>query len=260
MSQLPEDLPVQAALIWIATRSVEGCLDVFEIGDDKEAAMRVKDFGLVTVAYIIAKHRQPGPLTVKGKEAEFEVLDTGFVRTTFKKQCSPMNDYEFFNDAKELLYALTRGDIIASTTATGVPARKIDAMFWQGREFKDEVRNGHYHVVAAAPGREPLRDIFFNASDLRKMRPGAFETSKFTPQGQVLGGHRKKGRPPIKREETVATMIEDVHEGRLTPYGLQDMLEKSMAARYGVSRDTARKARNDALIQLGFVDNSNSDN
>jgi hypothetical protein len=254
MSQLPAAWPVQAALVWIATRSIEACLEVFETEDDKEAAMRVKDFGLTTVAFVVAKHRRPGLLTVKDKKAKVEVLDTGCVRTTRKKQSSPTDDYEFFNEAKELLEALVKGDIIARTTATGVPACEIDAIFWQGREFQDEERGGHYHVIAEAPGHEPLREIFFKASDVRQMWPGALGASKLevlTPQEQVAEvNHKKRGSSPIKRKAVEAAMIKDVRDGQLTRDGLRGMLEKTMVARYDVSRDTARKARNNALGQL----------
>jgi hypothetical protein len=37
---------------------------------------------------------------------------------------------------------------------------------------------------------------------------------------------------------------------RLTPVGLRDMLEKVLAAEYGVSRDTGRKARNSVLAGI----------
>ena len=239
MDNLPPYLPIQAVLVWIATRSIGACLEVFETGDDEEAAMRVKDFGLATVAYVIAKHRRSGLLIVEDKVAKFEmrdpefkmskaefailnadsripnaalqILDTEFemsgaekgvpdtewykgklaefkigcVRTTLKKQCTPKNAYEFFDAARELLRALVDGNITAYTIDTGVTAQKIDAMDWQGRVFRDEVRDGHYHVVATAPGHKPLRSIRFKKDDIvqkwppeggqkRGPKPGAF--------------------------------------------------------------------------------------
>ena len=198
---------------------------MFETGDDEEASMRVKDFGLVTVAYVIAKHRRSGLLTVEDKVAEFEMQDPGFkmsqaefeilnaqsgipnaafkimdtefemsgadtgvpdaepykakmaefkigsVRTTFKKQSSPKNKCEFFDAARVLLQALVDENIPAYTIHAGITARKIDAMDWQGREFRDERRDGHYHVVAAAAGHEPLRSIRFKKDDIFQRWP-----------------------------------------------------------------------------------------
>jgi DNA-binding GntR family transcriptional regulator len=45
-------------------------------------------------------------------------------------------------------------------------------------------------------------------------------------------------------------MRNDIQQGRLTVAELENMLEKDLAARYGVSRDTARKARNAVLSEL----------
>jgi DNA-binding GntR family transcriptional regulator len=46
------------------------------------------------------------------------------------------------------------------------------------------------------------------------------------------------------------TMELDIQEGRLTPADLRDMLEKNMAERYGVSRDTTRKALEAVLSEI----------
>ena len=52
-------------------------------------------------------------------------------------------------------------------------------------------------------------------------------------------------------------MKHDIRECRLTVAELRGMLEKAMAERYGVSRDTARKARSAVLSE--FVEESNHD-
>ena len=54
---------------------------------------------------------------------------------------------------------------------------------------------------------------------------------------------RRRGPRPTKLEETKDKMTCDIREGRVTPATLNNMLEKDLTARYGVSRDTARKAR-----------------
>ena len=56
-------------------------------------------------------------------------------------------------------------------------------------------------------------------------------------------------------------MRDDLLQGRRTPAELKDMLEKNLAANFGVSRDTARKARNAVLAELGEIEfPTNSDN
>jgi hypothetical protein len=61
------------------------------------------------------------------------------------------------------------------------------------------------------------------------------------------GAARRRGAPPRKFEQVSAAMCDDLRQGRLTPAELKNMLEKNLAAKYGVSRDTARKARNAVL-------------
>jgi Bacterial regulatory proteins, gntR family len=58
---------------------------------------------------------------------------------------------------------------------------------------------------------------------------------------------RPRGRKPKKLDQVKDSMREDIRLGGLTPVALRDMPEKKLADRYGVSRDTARKAR-DAIL------------
>jgi hypothetical protein len=51
----------------------------------------------------------------------------------------------------------------------------------------------------------------------------------------------------VKRERVRQAMLNDIEQGNLTVEKLGDMLEKELAERYKVSRDTARKAR-DAIL------------
>ena len=44
--------------------------------------------------------------------------------------------------------------------------------------------------------------------------------------------------------------MEDIQLGRQTPNRLKNMLEKDLVASYGVSRDTARKARDAVLSEM----------
>jgi DNA-binding GntR family transcriptional regulator len=45
-------------------------------------------------------------------------------------------------------------------------------------------------------------------------------------------------------------MRDDIQRGRLTIANLESMLEKNLAAKYGVSRETARKARLAVMSEL----------
>jgi hypothetical protein len=58
---------------------------------------------------------------------------------------------------------------------------------------------------------------------------------------------RKRGRKPTLRPMIAARMRAEIESGSVTREQLADMLEKEMEAKYQVSRDTARKARKDAL-------------
>ena len=67
----------------------------------------------------------------------------------------------------------------------------------------------------------------------------------------------RRGRRAIKLDETKEKMRRDIQEGRETADTLKKMLEKDLAFAYGVSRDTARKARNAVLSEI--VANSDFD-
>jgi hypothetical protein len=58
---------------------------------------------------------------------------------------------------------------------------------------------------------------------------------------------RKRGRKPKLREATAAKMRSEIDAKSITKEQLGSMLEKELEERYAVSRDTARKARNDVL-------------
>jgi hypothetical protein len=58
---------------------------------------------------------------------------------------------------------------------------------------------------------------------------------------------RKRGPRPKRRQSAADQMAADVASEAITSQQLADMLEKNLADRYRVSRDTARKARRDVL-------------
>jgi Bacterial regulatory proteins, gntR family len=61
---------------------------------------------------------------------------------------------------------------------------------------------------------------------------------------------RPRGRRSKKLDQVKEAMREDIRLGQKTPDGLRDMLEKELAAGYGVSRDTARRARDAVLSEM----------
>jgi hypothetical protein len=61
---------------------------------------------------------------------------------------------------------------------------------------------------------------------------------------------RPRGRKAKKLDQVKEAMREDIRSGRLTVVALRDVLEKNLATRYGVSRDTARKARDAVLLEM----------
>jgi Bacterial regulatory proteins, gntR family len=72
------------------------------------------------------------------------------------------------------------------------------------------------------------------------------------------GLRRPRGAKPKKLEQVKQAMRNDIQQGRRTRAELSSMREKELAAEYGVSRDTARKARKAVLSE--FVENSIRDN
>jgi hypothetical protein len=62
-----------------------------------------------------------------------------------------------------------------------------------------------------------------------------------------LASPRSRGREPKKLNRTEEAMREDIRQSRLTASQLDNMIEVKLAEKYGVSRDTARKARNAVL-------------
>ena len=70
------------------------------------------------------------------------------------------------------------------------------------------------------------------------------------PQRAAVDQSRRRGARPKKFEQARNAMRNDIQQGRLTVSQLEDMLEKELSARYSISRDTARKARNAVLLEF----------
>jgi hypothetical protein len=67
----------------------------------------------------------------------------------------------------------------------------------------------------------------------------------------AAGSPRPRGKQPKKFERTRDAMMSEIQQGLLSVAELKRMLEKNLSERYGVSRDTARKARNAVLREQG---------
>jgi len=95
----------------------------------------------------------------------------------------------------------------------------------------------------------------------RRARPEWFADAVFTgaipPSGQPPRG--KRGPKSGKRENAAAAIHKDLKDKMFTVDALRATPEKELADRYGVSRDTARKARNDALQSLVEISSSTND-
>lgn len=65
------------------------------------------------------------------------------------------------------------------------------------------------------------------------------------------GSARRRGPRPTKLFRVREAMRNDIRQGLLSAADLGAMLEKTLAANYGVSRDTARKARRVILQEFG---------
>jgi hypothetical protein len=100
-------------------------------------------------------------------------------------------------------------------------------------------------AIAASKGLEPA------SANGHPESPSATTHSGSTPDSAPAGSMPGRGgRRPRKRNQVKAAMNEDLEQGRLTASALKNMLEKNLAEKYGVSRETARKARNEVLSEM----------
>jgi hypothetical protein len=93
----------------------------------------------------------------------------------------------------------------------------------------------------------------------RRAPPDWFEAAVFTTAVPVSGKPPPARRGPKsgKRMNAAAAILKDLEDETLTIATLRAMPEKQLAARYGVHRDTARKAKNDALSLVEMSTSTN---
>jgi hypothetical protein len=93
-------------------------------------------------------------------------------------------------------------------------------------------------------------------TDSTSVLPDAGVTTKDTqstaasPIAAPTHSARPRGRKPKKLNQVNEAIRGDIQLGRLSRDDLRNMTEKALANRYGVSRDTARKARDAILSEM----------
>jgi hypothetical protein len=110
----------------------------------------------------------------------------------------------------------------------------------------------------ASGTREPTGDVHHAAAQETNVPSQPGWSLRPDPNAEVLGLRRRRGPKPETYERVKAAMWSDLSQGRYTLAGLQGMREKELEKTYGVSRDTARKARRAVVSEI--ADKSNGDN
>jgi hypothetical protein len=112
---------------------------------------------------------------------------------------------------------------------------------------------GETPAIASGGKRDdPFQILIEDEMETATARQYAPEASAITPKG------RKRGQKPRKFEQAKEAMRRDIESGQHTADSLHRTLEKTLAEVYGVSRDTARRARTAILSE--FVENSKATN
>ena len=120
--------------------------------------------------------------------------------------------------------------------------------FWATTEADGVLMSGSYWPFGeprAWHEQRPSYPLYFLESQLATLLS---EGPKPPPHLRQAGNRR--GRKPTKLEQVKQAMRRDLSQGS----ELRNMREKELAAKYGVSRDTARKARNAVVSKI--VDDS----
>jgi hypothetical protein len=235
MTDLPASLTIPAALIWIATRDFDACLEAFE---KREMLQRhpskpetgntavwvpAQNFGLTLVSCVIAKRLRPRDRTIRDKWGTYQISDDGQISLKKKKRDTAAHNFEYADAEWQLRRALREKKITAYTIQSDNSVSEVKAALWLRREFEDEIRkDGHYHVVAAAAGKEPLRDISIKTDEI---------LGEWPPEGGRKRGC-KPGRTSIKAlVYGMPTELLDSGEVRPDEHGALTRLSEIIAER-----------------------------
>jgi hypothetical protein len=131
----------------------------------------------------------------------------------------------------------------------------LDGYFWFDRRkaAEDLLATVIARRGSSAPSLPPdyVRSLRVNAARLNELYPAADAAASDLPplKATIPAEPRKRGPRPQKLNATIARMRAEIGSKCFSRSELSEMHEKNLADRYGVSRDTARKARNFALAQ-----------
>jgi hypothetical protein len=110
---------------------------------------------------------------------------------------------------------------------------------------------GHWHLAWIELSRPDVTKVLCPPPTDRGLEAKSAQSSMTaTSQGPKRAGPKRRGPPARKLHNTTKGMRNDLRQGTLTLVDLEGVPEKILSARYGVSRDTARKARNVVLSEF----------
>src|SRR5262245_28553875 len=129
------------------------------------------------------------------------------------------------------------------------------AGYWE-LEWIELSRDDVTHVLCTEQPGESVRRAPTNATspsrpelERNAIAPGPRSSDPQSPS--AAGSPRRRGPRPKKLEQAKTAMRNDIQQGRRPVAELKNMLEKNLQEAYGVSRDTARKARRAVLSEFG---------
>jgi hypothetical protein len=144
---------------------------------------------------------------------------------------------------KPLLWR-SRGEGAPSDVTEWIRPQEWPDLEWELRD--DGKVTGNLYLRSLR--RRAWATVRFSRSDVMREWPSQVSSNDNRPPGktQLRQAGNRRGRRPIKLEGVIQAMRLDLLQGT----DLQGMREKELAAKYGVSRDTARKARHAVLAEI----------
>jgi hypothetical protein len=142
--------------------------------------------------------------------------------------------------AKPLLWR-SRGEGAPSDVVDSIPPYEWADLEWESSVDGKVIGNLYLRSLR----RRAWVTVQFSQSDVMREWPSHVSIIDNRPPSKTRLGQvdNRRGRKPTKLEHVKQAMRRDLSQGT----DLQGMREKELAAKYGVSRDTARKAR-DAVV------------
>jgi hypothetical protein len=142
-----------------------------------------------------------------------------------------------------LLFTETWSSLVVRNSTLAVRPR--EAIAWMCRNPNAR------HLVPRTPAKIAETAVSVDSLTTGSAFPGSGSIVPPSTQARVAVAQRRRGPRATKLEQTMRKMRQDILEGRRTADALNHALEKELSSTYGVSRDTARKARKAVLSELG---------